>query len=128
MTTMKSRQLNSCRELQAEKRRLAELARMSKSRLDNRLEYFQQNAGSILLSTLSYHLILKQLPVIGDFISQRGKTSSGSEVYPAVLNSVGAGFTMQKAGPILAMAWKVAQPIVVSAVLKRLGRFFEKKR
>ena len=127
-TMMKRKQLNNVKELLAEKQRLTELSKVRKSRLDRDMDYFQQNAGSILLSTVSYHLVLKQLPVIGDFLSQREKNTSDGEVYPAVLQPSGPATALQKAGPILSMVWKVAQPIVVSVVLRRFSRLLGNKK
>ena len=124
-TTMKGRQLNSAKELQAEKRRLAELSKTRKARLDGRIDYFMQNSGSILVSTLSYHFILKQLPIVGDFISQREKEASSDARYPLASEEL---TPMQKAFSFLPVVWKVAQPYLISAVIKRVSTLFGKKK
>ena len=126
--TTRVRHLNSIKELQAEKSRLRELAKMRKSRLDSRAEYFMQNSGSILFSTISTHFILKRLPIIGELIQQREKEPSGNMAYPAALRQSEGLSSMQKTSSILLSVWKVAQPFVLSAVLKRLSSFFGKKK
>jgi len=123
-TTMKVKQLNSVKELRLEKKRLAELSKTRKTRLDERVDYFMQNSGSILVSTLSYHFILKQLPVVGDFISQREKKPSPDTRYPVASESL---TPMQKALSYLPVLWKVAQPYLISAVIKRIPTLFGKK-
>ena len=125
----KIRQLNSASELQAEKKRLLELSKMRKARLNDRVDYFMQNSGSILLSTVSYHFILKQLPIIGDFIAQREKESPSSGMaYPAALRPSDPLTSGQKVSSLFSVVWKVAQPLVLSAIFKRVGRLFEKKK
>ena len=116
----RKRHFNNCKELLAEKRRLSELAQKKKICLDGHLEYFQKNAGSILFSAVSYHLILKRLPVIGDYFSQREKDDD------TYLSS--STVTLQKAGAILSIIWKVIRPVVVSMALKHLRNFFEKRK
>ena len=122
--TMKGRRLNSAKELQAEKRRLAELSKVRKARLDERVDYFMQNSGSILVSTLSYRFILKQLPIVGEFISQREKEAAPDTHYPLASEEL---TLMQKAFSFLPVVWKVAQPYLISAATKRISAFFEKK-
>jgi len=124
-TTMKGRQLNNTKELQAEKRRLTELSKVRKARLDDRVDYFMQNSGSILASTLSYHFILKQLPIVGDFISQREKSTSSNARYSAASEEL---TPIQKALSFLPVLWKVAQPYLISAVIKRIPTLFGKKK
>ena len=126
--TREIRRLNSAKELQAEKRRLLELSKTRKSRLDNRVEYFMQNSGSILLSTISTHFLLKQLPIIGDFISRREKDTSNARAYSTLLRSSDSTSSAQKVGSILLSILKVAQPFLLSAIFKRVGNFFGKKK
>ena len=123
--TTRIKQLNSAKELQAEKRRLLELSKTRKVRLDNRVNYFMQNSGSILLGTVSYHFLLKQLPIIGNYISQREKDSS---INSSSLRSNNPLTSTQKVGSILSAVWSVAQPFILSAIFKRAGSFFGKKK
>ena len=123
--TMKGRQLNSAKDLQAEKRRLAELSKVRKARLDERVDYFMQNSGSILASTLSYHFILRKLPIVGEFISHREKEASPDARHTLASEEL---TPMQKAVSFLPVVWKVAQPYLISAAIKRVSALFGKKK
>ncbi|MDD6211387.1 MAG: hypothetical protein PUB21_12385 [Bacteroidales bacterium] len=123
----KSKQMSSFRELQLEKERLSGLLKEQKAQLDERMDYLQRNAASIFVSTFSYHLILKQLPIIGDFIAQRDKDEDDSKNDSYAFAETQPKTILQKAAGVLPVIWKIARPIVFSVALRRFQTFFTKK-
>lgn len=117
------------KELLAEKRRLNNLLEKRKVRLSEQVDYLQRNAASIFISTFSYHLILKQLPIIGDLITQREKNNATIPCETdTVENEKTLAFTpLQRAAKAFTMIWKIAKPVLFSVAIKRIQSFLSKK-
>ena len=115
-------------ELLAEKRRLNNLLEKQKVRLGEQVDYLQRNAASIFVSTFSYHLILKQLPIIGDLIASKEKNNTVSCERSTAENENTLGLTpLQKTAKAFTLIWKIVKPVFFSIIIKRIQSFLVKK-
>ena len=127
---MNNRQQTPLEKLLADKIRLQEECRVQEQKLNNTLSYFQENAGSLLISGFSNLLFPtsknKNKAKDTKEITQKESKIAGQSV------SLNLNDYLSIAKSLLPVAWEIAQPIIINwgirKTKKMITSIFQRKK